>query len=113
MWLADQQAVSGTLVTSIVTGLVGLFGGGGLVALLRVNADKGKIVVEAAQGAVIVQTGVIDDLQEELARVKAELAEERRARAADQARHEREIAELRARLLRVENGGGPDAPWAG
>lgn len=109
MMQAADPAISGTLVTAVATLLVGLFGGT-LVALLRVTADRGKVVIEAAQGAVIVQTGVIEALQEELSRLKA-------ARAADReeiARLQTEVARLRmesaavsTRVGRVERSGNP------
>jgi len=121
MWLAAGSAINGPAVTAVVTLLVGLFGGGTGVALARVRVDKNEVVVRASQGAVIVQSTVIDDLQDELARVRADnaqiradnaqlragLDEERQARAADKARYEREIASLRDRVTRMENGGGP------
>ncbi len=71
--LAAEPTVTGSIVTGAVALIVGVFGGGSLVALLRVNADRGKVVIEAAQGAVIVQTSVIEDLQAELIRVKQEM----------------------------------------
>jgi hypothetical protein len=92
--LADPAITSG-LVSAVVALLVGVFGGGTIVALLRVNADKGKVVIEAAQGAVIVQTSVIDDLQAELQRVKGELAALRV-----------ENADLLRRIAAVERNGG-------
>lgn len=66
---------------SIVT-LVGLvLGGGGIaagvVALIKVRPEAGQVVVTAAQGALVVQSGVIDELKEELVRVHGELNRER------------------------------------
>lgn len=43
---------------------------GGIVALLRVRPEAGKLVVEAAEGAVVVQSGVITSLREELGKVR-------------------------------------------
>lgn len=60
--------------------LVAVLGGGfvtGLVALLRFRVDKDAVVVSAAQGAVVVQSGVIDALQEELARARKDRDDER------------------------------------
>lgn len=58
-----------------------LLGTGGLttalIALLKWRPEAGQITVTAAQGAVIVQTGVIENLHKELARVEKELEEER------------------------------------
>lgn len=95
-WLAADATINSTLITAVVTCALGIFGGGGLVALLKVNADKGKIVIEASQGAVVVQTSVIHDLQAELQRVKGELADLRLERASEQARWETEMATQRA-----------------
>jgi hypothetical protein len=92
MILADP-VITSAVVTTAVTLLIGLFGGGTVVALLRIGPDRNKVVIEAAQGAVIVQTSVIDDLQEELARVKAVLAEIRVENVA-----------LRRRVANIENG---------
>lgn len=74
----------------LTTVLVALLGGGlfsGIGALLRFKPEKDAVVVSAAQGAVIVQSGVIDALQEELAR-------ERQLRKAAEAR----VRELERRL---------------
>lgn len=108
--LADPTAAS-PLVSAVVALIVGLFGGGSMVALLRVGADKNKVVIEAAQGAVIVQTSVIDELQEaragdreELARMKAALVELR----GQLAQEIEQNALMRRRLAVVErqtNGG--------
>ena len=79
--ISADSVVQSPLFVAIIAGLFGLFSGGTLVALFRVNADKQKIVVDAAQGAVIIQSSVIDDLNEELGRVRKELnAVEKRAR---------------------------------
>jgi hypothetical protein len=60
--------------------LIAFIGGGGLsgaiVALLKVRAESGQIVVSAAQGAVVVQSTVIDDLQEELDRQRGKYKEQ-------------------------------------
>lgn len=58
-----------TLVVSVIFsgGLVG-----GVVALLKLRPESGQIVVTAAQGAVVVQSGVIDDLRQELQNLRAE-----------------------------------------
>lgn len=112
MWAAADGQITSTVVTASVTLLVGLFGGGGLVALLKVSADRGKIVVEAAQGAVIVQTSVIDDLHAELARVKSEMVVEREQRRLERVEFQGALAalqventSLRLRVSAVENGG--------
>jgi predicted transcriptional regulator len=67
------SAIESPIIIALITGIFGIFGGGALVALLRVNVDRHKIIVDTAQGAVIVQSGVIEDLNDELHRVKDEL----------------------------------------
>lgn len=54
--------------------LIALFGGGGFVAWQRLRKESPNIVVQAAQGAVIVQTDVLKTLQEELEYAKSEIA---------------------------------------
>lgn len=83
--------------------LVAVLGGGfvtGLVALLRFRVDKDAVVVSAAQGAVVVQSGVIDALQEELARARKDRDDER-ARVVIL---ENEIATLKEQLRNVQKG---------
>lgn len=61
---------------AVVAIVIALAGGGlvtALVAMRRVGAEKQSIIVDAAQGAVIVQQGVIDSLQDQLDRAKQEL----------------------------------------
>lgn len=93
-----QSPVTSTVVSGVVALIVGLGGGGTIVALLRVSADKGKVVIEAAQGAVIVQSSVIDELLAELKRMSVKVAD-----------LERENDDLRARVGRVERNGGGHA----
>jgi len=56
--------------SELILVLAALLGGGGIatgVALLfKMGPEREKIIVDAAHGAVIVQSGVIDDLQEQL-----------------------------------------------
>lgn len=90
---ATQPQIPG-VVTAIAALLVGAGGATGIAALFRMGADRGKVVIEAAQGAVIVQTSVIDDLQSELTRVKIDNAQ-LRDRATDS---EQKVVQLRAEL---------------
>ena len=57
-------------------GIISSLIGGGLaasyVALYKVKPEAGQIVVTAAQGALVVQTGVIENLRKELKRVQEE-----------------------------------------
>lgn len=106
--LAAASAVTSPWFTALAALIVGVGGGGGIAALIKLRPERGRIVIDAAQGAVVVQATVIDDLQEELGRVKAELAAERRARRTERAEYQRELAALRARVDAVEHGGGRD-----
>jgi predicted RNase H-like nuclease (RuvC/YqgF family) len=82
-----EISFSGLLPTIIST----LFGGG-IVAIIatlyKVRPEAGQIVVTAAQGALIVQTGVIENLKKEIARLHEEIAELKK-------QHDEEIEELR------------------
>lgn len=58
----------------VVPVIVAILGSGGLLggiyALLKLRPEAGQIVVTAAQGALIVQTGVIESLREENERLQ-------------------------------------------
>lgn len=58
----------------IAAAIAGIFGGGGLAALWKIRPESGRISVNAAEGAVIVQTGVISALREELTRATERIA---------------------------------------
>ena len=73
--------------------LIALFGGGGVAALIKVRQGGPNVIVSAAQGAVIVQAGVIDDLQEQLGDAREQLKELRT--------HISELSELRAENRRL------------
>jgi hypothetical protein len=80
--------------------VVALFGGGGIIALLKLRGENSRIVVDAAQGAVIVQSSVIEDLRQQVAgqggRIKAledrTKAAEKRAEDAEKAHRQSELA---------------------
>jgi NADPH-dependent curcumin reductase CurA len=68
--------------------LIVVLGGSGIsavVALLKFKPDRDAVVVSAAQGALIVQSGVIDALQAELVRARQNAETERAARLAAEA----------------------------
>jgi cell division protein FtsB len=71
---AVTQAPTGWLPW-VIAGIATVLGGGGLAALIRSGREGSKILVDAAQGAVIVQTGVIDNLRKDLTDARAEIAE--------------------------------------
>lgn len=59
----------------VVGVIIALGGGGGLTALVLSGRQGSRIVVDAAQGAVVVQSGVITDLRAQIAELRAQLAE--------------------------------------
>lgn len=64
--------IDGLNVTAILVALIGSGGIiGSVIAFFKLRPEVGQIVVTAAQGALIVQTGVLESLRDELARVKA------------------------------------------
>lgn len=63
--------------TVILQGLVTFLIGGGLATTIaviwKVRPEAGKIIIDAAKGAVIVQAKVIDELREELSGARKEV----------------------------------------
>jgi chromosome segregation ATPase len=97
--IAAPAAGQATGWLPVVAGLiVAVLGGGGLVALIKARPERSLISVNAAQGAVIVQSGVIDSLRADLNAARAEIRELRG--------HMIEIQALRdqVRGLEAENG---------
>jgi len=92
----------------LTTAVVALLGGGfftGVVALLKVRPERDAVVVTAAQGALVVQSEVMDDLKEEIIRLREENAREREARTrTEQAAQHCEKALYHARALLREHG---------
>lgn len=77
---------------------VAIFGGGGLAALLRLRGETSRVVVDAAEGAVVVQSSVIRDLREQIESLSRRMGEvERRAATA-----ERRAAAAEERARRAE-----------
>lgn len=95
-WLAADSAVTSPWFTGLVALILGVGGGGGIVALFKVKPERGRIVIDAAQGAVVVQSGVMDELRKELDRLKEELDELRSDRDAEVNRLRAEVVELRS-----------------
>lgn len=94
--LAAATAVTSPWFTGLAALILGLGGGGGIAAFVKMKPERGRIVIDAAQGAVVVQSGVMTDLRAELDRLKREIDELREDRDAEVARLRAEAAELRA-----------------
>lgn len=98
--MTSEQAVA---VVIAIIGILG--GGGGIVALLKVRPEAGQVSVSAAQGAVIVQTGVIENLQREMARLRGEVDEVRKENAllrAEAEAKDRRIDELEGMVEQLQ-----------
>lgn len=83
--------------------IAALAGGGGLAAaigvLIKIRPEAGQITVVSAEKALIVQTGVLDSVNKELARLGARFA----ALEAEQAGLYARIASLEADKQRLED----------
>lgn len=79
----------------LVASIMAVFGGGGIAALVRTRSEAPKILVDAAQGAVVVQSGVIESLREDLNAARAEITELRS--------HMSELNSLRGRVRELEH----------
>jgi uncharacterized coiled-coil protein SlyX len=55
--------------------VVAILGGGGIAALIRAKPEGSKILIDAAAGVVVVQTGVISDLRSQLTETQEQLEE--------------------------------------
>lgn len=100
-----HTAPGGSYLPYVVGVIVALLGGGGLATLLKTGSEGSKIVVDAAQGAVVVQAGVMNTLNAHLAEAQREIAEmrlENAALRASQDRLERENAALARRVAELE-----------
>lgn len=79
--------------------IVGLLGGGGIlggfVALFKMRPENTRIIVSAAEGAVVVQTKTITNLVNEVERLHEEVANERRNCDERLAEQDQEIHRLR------------------
>lgn len=96
MLAAEGAAATGAAwLPWLIAAIASVLGGGGLAALIRSGREGSKILVDAAAGAVVVQTGVIDSLRKELDDARAEIAELRS--------HMTEVARLRNRITDLEH----------
>ncbi len=95
MITATSGAGFGTALPYIVGAILAAATGGGGYAVLRNSGREGsKIIVDAAQGAVIVQSGVIKDLNDQL--------DEQREQIRELRGHITEVTELRAKVGLLE-----------
>ncbi len=96
-----------TWETFVVPAITFIFGGGIVTAyqaFYKVKPEAGQIVVTAAEGALIVQTGVIGNLNKEIERLHTEIAELKKeneqlraslaAVLTQQKRHDKEIKSI-------------------
>jgi threonine dehydratase len=92
-------------VPELATIIISAIGGGGIitaiVAAFKVKPDIARVTVSAAEGAVIVQSGVISSLRDELNRLKADHAECEKRHDEMEERLTREVEQLRAALKAV------------
>jgi peptidoglycan hydrolase CwlO-like protein len=89
-------------ISVLVALVIGVFGGGGIATILKAKPETTKILVDAAQGAVVVQSGVIDSLQENLTKQHEEL-EKAQAEILELRTHMAEINGLRSRVRELEH----------
>lgn len=84
----EMAGIAPYLITAIFSG--GFVGG--IVLLLKVRPEVGQITVNAAQGALVVQSGVIEDLNKHVERMDERVTS-----------LENELALTRAELVRVRS----------
>lgn len=107
--LAAGSGALGSWLPAVIGGIASLLTGGGLVALFKARPEGSKILVDTAQGAVIVQTGVMTSLRESLksAEDKNDATEKRLSGAlreiADLRSHITEVNELRGKVRTLEH----------
>ncbi len=79
--------------------IIALFSGTGFVAWRRLRTEGPKIIIEAAQGAVIVQSGVIEDLRDQIADLRLRLDDalklQARVRQLEQSEEELQVENTR------------------
>lgn len=90
----------GWQIALAILGVVG--GGGGIVALFKMRPEVSRVVISSAEGAVVVQSGVITDLRNEITRLRVELEEERRECEERIDAQDAEIAALRQTVNRID-----------
>lgn len=77
--MSDPPVPQGSsFLATVILAIIGFFFGGGLIAYLRLRKEGPKIIVEAAQGAVVVQSGVIATLERQISELTGQLVEARK-----------------------------------
>lgn len=91
--VAGTSPPGGSYLPYMVAVIGILLGGGGLTTLFRSRGEGSKLLVDAAQGAVVVQTAVMQSLRMELGEARSEIAQLRADLAAAN-RADRDMREL-------------------
>lgn len=102
--LASSAYSSQSWLPAAVGVIVAIFGGGGVAALIKSRPEGSKILIDAAAGIVVVQTGVITSLRDQIE--KSQRQSDLQASQLKEA--QTQIEELRSHImemtaLRVEN----------
>jgi cell division protein FtsB len=113
MMISPLAGVKLSDVTPFLIAILGTGGlAGGIVAFLKIRPEAGQIAVTASQGALIVQSGVIDELRKEnerlrdrLTAIEAEMSKYNNL-AIENWRLRQRVAELEREVkqLKAENG---------
>jgi TolA-binding protein len=98
---AGPAAPASSYLPYIVGIMVALLGGGGLAALLKTGREGSKIVVDAAAGAVVIQSGVMTDLRKQLDDAQAQITA-MRGQLTDLTSFREENRQLRGRQAQLE-----------
>jgi hypothetical protein len=91
--VATSPPTASSYLPYLVAVIAALLGGGGLTTLFRSRGEGPKLLVDAAQGAVVVQTAVMQSLRTELGEARTEIAQLRADLAAAN-RADRDMREL-------------------
>lgn len=92
--------MTGVELAVVIIGSGGL--AGAVVALIKVRPEATRITVDAAEGAVVVQTGVITDLRNENERLNDLIEDERKECDRKLAIQDRKIAELELAFTKID-----------